>query len=151
MTAHENSDIWCWSDRKSVRCSACRDRIVCSGSDGSFLLTQLGAEKFYEAGSTVIALAYWNAPGTPQDVELSQVEYLQNACKWLKDKDFHPGVWGISLGGLYVLLCASLFPEIDALSRQVLYIYCFKVAALPMDFILLVSLLFLTTENRFLM
>lgn len=87
--------------------------VVCSGSDGSFLLTQLGAEKFYEAGMPVIALAYWNVPGTPQDVELSPVEYLQNACRWLKHKGFHPGVWGISLGGLYVLLCASLFPEIE--------------------------------------
>ena len=87
--------------------------VVCSGSDGSFLLTQLVAEKFYEAGMPVIAMAYWNAPGTPQDVELSPVEYLQKACVWLRAKGFHPGVWGISLGGLYVLLCASLFPEIE--------------------------------------
>ena len=61
--------------------------VVCSGSDGSFLLTQLGAEKFYEAGMPVIALDYWNVPGTPQDVELSPVEYLQNACRWLKHKE----------------------------------------------------------------
>lgn len=87
--------------------------VVCSGSDGSFLLTQLGAERFYEAGMPVIAMAYWNAPGTPQDVELCPVEYLQKACQWLKEKGFHPGAWGISLGGLYVLLCASLFPEIE--------------------------------------
>ena len=87
--------------------------VVCSGSDGSFLLTQLGAEKFCEAGMPVIAMAYWNAPGTPQDVELSPVEYLQRACRWLRGRGYHPGAWGISLGGLYVLLCASLFPEIE--------------------------------------
>lgn len=87
--------------------------VVCSGSDGSFLLTQLGAEKFYEAGMPIIALAYWNALGTPEDVVLSPVEYLQKACLWLKDKGYHPGVWGISLGGLYVLLSGSLFHEIE--------------------------------------
>ncbi|MEE3488380.1 MAG: acyl-CoA thioester hydrolase/BAAT C-terminal domain-containing protein [Bulleidia sp.] len=88
--------------------------VVCSGSDGSFLLTTLDAEKFYEAGMPVIALGYWNTEGTPQGDSNIPVEYMQKACHWLKEnKGLHPGVWGISLGGCYVLLSASLFPEIE--------------------------------------
>ena len=87
--------------------------VVCTGSDGSFLLCRLGAEKFYEAGMPVIALGYWNVPGTSKDDCLIPVEYMQNACQWfIREKGLQPGVWGISLGGTYVLLCGSLFPEI---------------------------------------
>ena len=87
--------------------------VVCSGSDGSFLLTQLTAERFCKAGMPVIALAYWNAPGTPGDLELIPVEYMLSACRWLQGRGLHAGVWGISMGGLYALLCGSLFPEIE--------------------------------------
>ena len=88
--------------------------VSCSGSDGSFLLTQLGADRFVDAGMPVLALGYWNVPGTPADPCLCPVEYMQRACQWLRDlKGLHPGVWGISLGGEYALLCASLFPEIE--------------------------------------
>jgi len=58
--------------------------IVCSGSDGSFLLTTLGAEKFYEAGMQVIALGYWNTEGTPKGDSNIPVEYMLKACCWLK-------------------------------------------------------------------
>lgn len=88
--------------------------VICSGSDGSFLLSQLGADKFVDAGMPVLALGYWNVPGTPEDPFMCPVEYMQRACQWLREqKGMHPGVWGISLGGEYVLLCASIFPEIE--------------------------------------
>ena len=88
--------------------------VICTGSDGSFLLATLGAEKFYEAGMPVIALGYWNTEGTPDGDSNIPVEYMQKACMWLKEeKGLHPGIWGISLGGCYVLLAASLFPEIE--------------------------------------
>lgn len=88
--------------------------VICSGTDGSFLFTKLGAEMFYEAGMPVIALGYWNQEGTPDDPFCIPVEYMHNACLWLeKEKGLHPGVWGISLGGELSLLCGSLFPDIE--------------------------------------
>nr|WP_288977041.1 acyl-CoA thioester hydrolase/BAAT C-terminal domain-containing protein [uncultured Shuttleworthia sp.] len=88
--------------------------VVCSGSDGSFLFTQLAACMFADAGMPVIALGYWNEEGTPKDPAGIPVEYMRRACQWLKEeKGLHPAVWGISLGGEYALLCASLFFEIE--------------------------------------
>lgn len=88
--------------------------VVCSGTDGSYLFTQLGAEMFFEEGMPVIALGYWNQEGTPYDPVNIPVEYMQNACLWLKnEKGLHPGVWGISLGGELSLLCGSLFQDIE--------------------------------------
>ena len=87
--------------------------VVCTGTDGSFRFVRLAAEKFCEAGMPVIALGYWNQEGTPDEPENIPVEYMFNACLWLKKRGLHPGVWGISLGGIYALLCGSLFPEIE--------------------------------------
>ena len=41
--------------------------VICTGSDGSFLLCRLGADKFIEAGMPVLALGYFGVPGTPDD------------------------------------------------------------------------------------
>ena len=100
--------------------------VICSGSDGSFLLSRLGAERFYEAGIPVLALGYWNVKGTPQDVQDIPVEYMQRACLWLKEKKgLHPAVWGISLGGEYALLCGSLVPEIECvIAASPMHILC---------------------------
>ena len=90
--------------------------VVCSGTDGSFLFTRLAAEKFLEAGMTAIALGYWNVEGTPEDPLDIPVEYMHNACLWLKnERNLHPGVWGISLGAEYGLLCGSMFEEIECI------------------------------------
>ena len=88
--------------------------VICSGTDGSFLFTQLAAEKFCDAGMPVIALGYWNQDGTPADPVDIPVEFMLRACQWLiNEKGLHPGVWGISLGGELSLLCGSMFPEIE--------------------------------------
>jgi pimeloyl-ACP methyl ester carboxylesterase len=87
--------------------------VVCTVTDGSFRFARLAAEKFCEAGMPVIALGYWNQEGTPDEPENIPVEYMHHACLWLKKRGLHPGVWGISLGGIYALLCGSLFPEIE--------------------------------------
>ena len=90
--------------------------VVCSGTDGSFRFAQLVAEKHCEVGMPVIALGYWNQKGTPDDPLNIPVEFMHNACLWLKnEKGLHPGVWGISLGGIYSLLCGSLFPDIECI------------------------------------
>ncbi|MBQ9046300.1 MAG: hypothetical protein IJ120_00215 [Solobacterium sp.] len=87
--------------------------VVCSGTDGSFLFTRLAAEMFFKAGMPVIALGYWNTEGTPDEPMNIPVEYMHNACLWLKvHKNLHPGVWGISLGAEYGLLCGSLYEDI---------------------------------------
>lgn len=88
--------------------------VICTGSDGSFLLCRLGADWFVDAGMPVIALGYFNCPGTPDDPLECPVEYMLRAVRWLREeKGMHVGVWGISLGGEYSLLCGSMFPEIE--------------------------------------
>ena len=91
-----------------------KSMVICTGSDGSFLLAKLGSAYFVDAGMPVLALGYFNVPGTPNDPLLCPVEYMQNAVNWLRNnKHMHVGVWGISLGGEYSLLCGSLFSEIE--------------------------------------
>ena len=88
--------------------------VICTGSDASFLLCRLGADKFLEEGMPVIALGYFGVEGTSKDPLNIPVEYMQRACLWLKEeKKLHVGVWGISLGGEFALLAGSLFPEIE--------------------------------------
>ena len=91
-----------------------KSMVICTGSDGSFLLAKLGAGYFVDAGMPVLALGYFNVPGAGKDPLLCPVEYMQNAVNWLRNnKQVHVGVWGISLGEEYSLLCGSLFPEIE--------------------------------------
>ena len=87
--------------------------VICSGNEGSFSHAQAVAEKFCMEGMPALALGYWNTEGTPEDACMIPVEYMQSACRWLiRQKGLQPGVWGMSLGAEYALLCASLLPEI---------------------------------------
>ena len=91
-----------------------KSMVICTGSDGSFLLAKLGSAYFVDVGMPVLALGYFNVLGAPNDPLLCPVEYMQRAVSWLRtNKQVHVGVWGISLGGEYSLLCGSLFPEIE--------------------------------------
>lgn len=90
--------------------------IVCSGADGLYRVAQAVSECFRHAGIPAMALAYWNAPGTPKEDLESPVEYVQNAAGWIQEnKHLHTGMWGVSLGGEYALLCGSLLPEIECI------------------------------------
>lgn len=91
-----------------------KSMIVCTGADGNFSVAQGLAAFFSDAGMPAMAVGYFNVPGTPKDDLLSPVEYIEKAAGWLKsEKNVHVGMWGISLGGEYALLCGSLLPEIE--------------------------------------
>lgn len=93
-----------------------KSMIVCTGADGMYRAAQAVAECFRHAGMPAMALAYWSAPGTPKEDVGSPVEYVQNAARWIREnRNLHVGMWGISLGGEYALLCGSLLPELECI------------------------------------
>ncbi len=59
--------------------------IVVGGAAGSYILTKMMAEKFYEKGMNVLALAYRDVEGTPHSLSRIPIEYVKKAAKWCKD------------------------------------------------------------------
>ncbi len=87
--------------------------VMVGGTDGSFALTKLIAEQFVQRGLSVLALAYWNMEGLPKAVCRIPLEYGETAALWLKKQGFEKvGIWGISQGAVFAMLCASYFPDL---------------------------------------
>lgn len=87
--------------------------ILVGGSDGSFSLTRLIGEQFVRRGLTVLSLAYWNQEGMEEAYDSIPLEVVERAAHWLHTKGYHRvGIWGISMGAEYALLCASYLPEL---------------------------------------
>lgn len=87
--------------------------VVFGGSVGSFTLTEMTAEKFYEAGMNVLAVAYRDVEGTPSTLSGIPVELIGNAARWCREHVAEKvGVWGISLGGQLALLTGSLYRDL---------------------------------------
>ena len=87
--------------------------ILAGGSDGQFGLTKLVAEQFAERGIAALALALWNEPGLPVAVSRIPLEYAAYAARWLQKEGYQKiGIWGISIGAPYALLCAAKFPDL---------------------------------------
>ena len=58
---------------------------IFGGSVGSFTLTEMAAEKFYEAGMNVLAVAYRDVEGAPATLSGIPVEMIANAAHWCKE------------------------------------------------------------------
>ena len=87
--------------------------VIFGGSAGSFTLTEMTAEKFYEAGMNVLAAAYRDVEGTPSTLSGIPLELITNAVCWCKENVAEKvGVWGISLGGQLALLTGSLYSDL---------------------------------------
>lgn len=87
--------------------------IMVGGSDGSYALTKLIAEQFVKRGLSVLALAYWNHEGLSEKVQKLPLEIIEHAAIWLREQGFQQiGMWGISLGAEYALLCGCYLPEL---------------------------------------
>lgn len=87
--------------------------ILFGGSAGKFLLTQLQACCFVDAGMSAMAICYHGAPGLPKDLKEQPVDVIEHAALWLKKQGYEKvGVWGISMGGELALLAGSLLPEL---------------------------------------
>lgn len=86
--------------------------VVFGGSAGSFTLTEIAAEKFYEAGMNVLAAAYRDVEGAPHSLSGIPLELIENGIKWCQENVAPKvGVWGISLGGQLAFLLGSLCSE----------------------------------------
>ena len=87
--------------------------VIFGGSVGSFTLTEMTAEKFYEAGMNVLAVAYRDVEGTPSTLSGIPVELIANAARWCRENVAGKvGLWGISLGGQLALLAGSLYNDL---------------------------------------
>lgn len=87
--------------------------VMAGGTDGSYGLTRLIAEQFVKQGLSVLALAYWNREGLPTKLQRIPLEYAETAAQWLKGRGYEKiGMWGISQGAIFALLCASYLPEL---------------------------------------
>ena len=87
--------------------------IMVGGSDGMFSLTKLIAEQYTAQGLTVLALAYWNRDGLPRKLSGIPLESGEKAALWLRSRGYEKiGIWGISQGSVFALLCASYLPEL---------------------------------------
>ena len=87
--------------------------VIFGGSAGSFMLTEMAAEKFYEAGINVLAVAYRDVEGAPGALSGIPIELIENGVRWCKENVADKvGVWGISLGGQLAFLTGSLCPEL---------------------------------------
>ena len=71
------------------------------------------AEKFYEAGMNVMAVAYRDVDGAPSTLSGIPVELIANAVYWCKENVAEKiGIWGISLGGQLALFLGSLYNDL---------------------------------------
>jgi len=100
--------------------------ILCTGSDGNVKFIQEISKKFSDNGITTLGISFFNAPDAPETICEVPLEYVENAAKYLKSIGYEKiGIWGVSMGAVYVLLCASYFPDLIN----------FVVAASPLYFV----------------
>ncbi|OUM68502.1 hypothetical protein PIROE2DRAFT_3795 [Piromyces sp. E2] len=86
------------------------------GSDGDFNMVKASAQKYYENGINTLALGYFNVPDAPDSLNRVPIDYVENAAKYLKSIGYEKiGIWGISMGSLYVLLSACYYPDLISL------------------------------------
>lgn len=86
--------------------------VLFGGSAGSFMLTEMCAEKYYEAGINVLAAAYRDVPGAPSELCGIPLELIENAVKWCRENVADKvGVSGISLGGQLALILGAYLPD----------------------------------------
>lgn len=87
--------------------------VVLNGSGGG--TPEQRAALYAAHGYTALALAYFKAPGRPEHISDTPLEYFQQALEWaartLKPKDNFIAVAGLSRGGELALLLGSRFPE----------------------------------------
>lgn len=97
--------------------------LVLGGSEGGEAMSRRTAMAIAEQGYGVLALAWFKAPGLPEQLEDIPLEYFDTAIDWLKAQPLvdarHLGLYGISKGGEAALLIASRRPEIKAVVAAV--------------------------------
>jgi uncharacterized protein len=97
--------------------------LVLGGSEGGERGSQRVAAAFARQGYGVLALAWFKAPGLPEQLQEIPLEYFGRAITWLQHQPLADpdriGLYGISKGGEAALLLASTRPEIKAVIAAV--------------------------------
>lgn len=97
--------------------------LVLGGSEGGEAAGKALGRKFAEAGYGVLAVAYFRAPGLPEQLQEIRLEYFRAATDWLANQPLVDarkiGIWGASKGGEAVLLIAAHDPRIRAVVAAV--------------------------------
>jgi len=87
--------------------------IVLNGSGGG--VPEQRAALYAAHGYSALALGYFKAPGRPEHISDTPLEYFQQALEWaaktLKPRNGFIAVAGLSRGGELALLLGSRFPE----------------------------------------
>lgn len=83
------------------------------------------AEYLIKAGYSVLVLGFYFWKGLPKALASVPVDYAEKAVRWLlkKPKIKKIAMTGVSTGGGYTLLCASLIPEITCVIPVVPFDY----------------------------
>ena len=93
--------------------------IVLGGLEGG-IPTDSYAVQLANQGYASLALAYFKAPGTPDNFAEIQLEYFASALHWLKSQKFVDpakiAIVGTSTGAGAALLVASHYPEVTAVA-----------------------------------
>ncbi|KAL6600888.1 acyl-CoA thioester hydrolase C terminal-domain-containing protein [Neocallimastix sp. 'constans'] len=90
--------------------------IICSGSDGDFESSKKCSKYLSEQGINTLALGYFNIPDGPKNLNKVPIEFIEKAANYLKSIGYEKiGLWGISMGSIYVLLSACYFPDLISL------------------------------------
>ena len=92
--------------------------VTFGGSEGGLSTGRMLAEYYASLGYACLGLAYFGAPGLPQDLANIPLEYFGTALDWLKQQpEIDPariGVMGGSRGGELALLLGATYPDIKA-------------------------------------
>jgi len=88
--------------------------VVLSGSEGGYESSSFQAGLLASHGFAALALAYFRAPGLPDELALIPLEYLKRGIDWLGARPDVDGrrlaVWGGSRGAELALLLGATFP-----------------------------------------
>lgn len=97
--------------------------IAFGGSEGGISGGVDSAGELLPMGYAVLAIAYFGAPGLPQNLDSIPLEYFDGVLAWLKQQpDVDParlGVMGASRGGELALILAARYPELKAVVADV--------------------------------
>lgn len=97
--------------------------LVLGGSEGGEAVSKAMGRLFAEQGYGVLALAYFRAPGLPEQLQEIPLEYFRAATDWLAAQPLvdsgRIGLWGASKGGEAALLVASQDPRLHAVVAAV--------------------------------
>jgi len=97
--------------------------LVLGGSEGGEQGSKRIGAAFAAQGYGVLSLAWFKAPGLPEQLQEVPLEYFGKALDWLKTQPLadpgRVGLYGISKGGEAALLLASRRPEIKAVVAAV--------------------------------